>query len=126
MNRIRIYSYNCGSKGAKNLAEALGGKVLRHKNSKYRRRPEDLIINWGAVDSPFNGQRVANQPDAIKNAQNKLTCFKLLKEAGVRVPDFWERQADIPADAYPVFARKYLCASEGKGIVEMENADQKV
>jgi glutathione synthase/RimK-type ligase-like ATP-grasp enzyme len=118
---IKIFPYNQGSRGAKRLADALGGRVLLRRNSKYRRKPEDLIVNWGAVDSPFNGARVANQPDNIRAARNKLSCFELLKEAGVRIPDFWTRKEDIPDDAFPIVCRKFLEASEGKGIVIAEN-----
>ena len=124
--RIKVYAYNQGSRSAKALARALNGRVLLRRGSKYRRRPEDLIINWGAADSPFNGPRVANQPDAIKDASNKLTCLKTLKEAGVRVPPFWTRKQDIPDDAFPIVCRKLLTGSGGRGIVIAENRAQLV
>ena len=122
MKRIRIYPYNQGSRSAKALAVALGGKVLRRVGSKYRRRPQDIIINWGAFDSPYRGAGVLNQPDSIQTARNKLTCLTALVGAGIRVPPFWTKLADIPYfDAnefkYPIVCRKLLTASEGRGIV---------
>jgi len=123
---IKIYPYKMGSRSAKALAEALGGRVLKKVGSKYRRKEGDLIINWGAQDSPFVGQLVANQPDAIKTASNKLTCFEAMKAANVRTPLFWTRREDIPADAYPIVCRTLLGASEGKGIVIAETPDELV
>ena len=45
MGRIRILPYRQGSKSAKALAEALGGKVLKLENSSFIPREGDLIIN---------------------------------------------------------------------------------
>lgn len=117
---IKIFPANQGSRGARALAGALGGRVLLRQGSRYRHNPADLIINWGASDSPFRGQRVANQPDNIARASNKLHCFQDLQAAGVRVPDFWTRRQDIPDDAFPVMCRTLLSASEGRGIVVAE------
>ena len=44
--RVRVLPYKQGSRGAKALATALGGKVLKLEGSKFVRRPSDLIINW--------------------------------------------------------------------------------
>lgn len=124
--RVRVYPYKQGSKSAKALAVALDGKVLRRVGSKYRRNPEDLIINWGAPDSPFKGRRVANQPESIETASNKLTCLETLLEAGVSIPPFWTRLNDIPANSFPIVCRKLLTASEGRGIVIADRPDQLV
>ena len=126
MMKIKIYPYKQGSRGAMALARALNGRVLLRKGSKYKHNPEDLIINWGAADSPFKGRRVANQPEAIITASNKLTCLDALKKAGVRVPDFWTKKEDIPDDAFPVMCRTLLTASEGRGIVVANNRNELV
>lgn len=117
MTKIRIYPYKQGSKSAKALAEAIGGRVLRLRGSAYRRGPEDLIINWGAGDSPYNGRLVANQPAAIRLASNKLHAFQRMREHGVSIPDFYTRAQDIPADAFPIMARTVLSGHSGRGIV---------
>ena len=114
---IKVFPYRAGSRGAKALAEACGGRVLRRKGSKYRYRPGDLIINWGASDCPFDGRNVANQPDAIDPASNKLKCFNLMKEAGVSIPKFWTKKEDVPDDAFPIMCRTKLQAHSGEGIV---------
>lgn len=123
---IKVFPYRPGSHGAKALAEAVGGRVLKRKDSKYRFREGDLIINWGASDCPFKGRSVANQPDAIDPASNKLKCFNLMQEAGVSIPRFWTNQRDIPDDAFPIMCRTKLQAHSGEGIVVAERRDQLV
>lgn len=123
---IKVFPYRAGSRGAKELAEALGARVLKRQGSKYRYRAGDLVINWGASDCPFKGRGVANQPDAIEPASNKLTCLNTLKEAGVSVPNFWTRTEDIPNDVFPIMCRTKLHAHSGDGIVIAERRDQLV
>lgn len=123
---VKVFPYRAGSKSAKALAEALGGRVLLRKGSKYKQREGDLVINWGASDCSFKGRGVANQPDAIEPASNKLKCFHLMKNAGVSVPAFWSRKEDIPKDVFPVMCRTKLQAHSGEGIVVAERKEQLV
>lgn len=126
---IKVYPYKQGSRSAKALAVALNARVLKRVGSKYRRKEGDLIINWGASDSPFKGGKVANQPESITNASNKLTCFKLLKNADVRTPDFTEDKAEAEqwvADGITVMCRTLLQANSGKGIVVAEKPEDVV
>ena len=123
---IKVFPYKTGSRSAKVLAAAVGGRVLRRQNSKYRFREGDLVINWGASDCPFQGKGVANQPDAIEPASNKLRCFNLMRDAGVSIPRFWTNRNDIPDDAFPVMCRTKLQAHSGDGIVVAERRDQLV
>lgn len=123
---IKIFPYRAGSRSAKALADAVGGRVLRRQGSKYRFREGDLVINWGAEDCPFKGKAVANQPEAIEPASNKLTCFQTMQAAGVSVPRFWTRKEDIPDDAFPVMCRTKLRSHSGDGIVVAERRDQLV
>jgi glutathione synthase/RimK-type ligase-like ATP-grasp enzyme len=85
-----------------------------------------LVINWGASDCPFKGRAVANQPDAIEPASNKLKCFNLMKDAGVSIPQYWTNKNEIPADAFPIMCRTKLQAHSGEGIVVAERPDQLV
>lgn len=123
---FKVYPYNQGSRSARELANALNGRVLRKRGSVYRYRPGDVIINWGAGDSPWRGNGVANEPAAINLASNKLHAFRAMQAAGVRIPPFWTRRQDIPADAYPVVCRTILQGSEGRGIVMANNAREVV
>lgn len=111
---IKIYPYKAGSRSARALADALGGRVLRREGSTYRERERDTIINWGASAVPFG--RVLNRPDAIARASNKLTTFNTLR--GVcSIPDFWVNPDDIPNDAFPIVCRTVLSGHSGAGIV---------
>jgi glutathione synthase/RimK-type ligase-like ATP-grasp enzyme len=123
---VKVFPYRAGSRGAKALAEAVGGRVLRRQGSAYRYKEGDLVINWGASDCPFNGRGVANQPDAIDPASNKLSCFRLMKDARVSIPNFWTNARDIPDDAFPIMCRTRLQAHSGEGIVVAERRDQLV
>jgi len=118
---VKVFPYKAGSRSARILARACGGKVLKRVGSKYRLRDRDLIINWGGADCPFRGRNVANQPDAITDASNKLKCFQLMKQADVSVPDFWTNREDIPNDAFPIVCRTTLTGHSGAGIVMAEN-----
>lgn len=124
--RIRVMPYMKGSRGAKAIAHALGGKRLRFVNSRYRRRETDILINWGA-SAPPHLPSVGNDPDAIKSASNKLLFFRRMKAAGVTcIPEFWENKEDIPDDSYPVVCRTLLCSHSGRGIVIADSSDDLV
>ena len=114
---IKVYPYKAGSRGARALADALEGRVLRREGSRYVRRDGDLIINWGASDCPYDGRGVTNQPNSIEPASNKLKCFSLMKEARVSIPDFYIRMEDIPDNAFPIMCRTVLQGHSGAGIV---------
>lgn len=123
MGRIRVYPYKQGSRSATALARALGIKVLRLRNSKFRKRPNDLIINWGASHTPWES---INDRNAVANASNKLNSFHRLKEAEISIPEFWTNKADIPEDAYPIVCRTLLNSHSGRGIVVAETPEELV
>jgi hypothetical protein len=123
--RIRILPYRQGSRGAKALAEALGGKVLKLVNSSFKPKLGDLIINWGNTSGyppgvhGFMNQPIChfiNDPDDIRNASNKLKFFELVKDLGL-TPRFWTNVEDIPDDAFPIVCRTVLSGHSGDGIV---------
>lgn len=125
MNRIRIIPYRQGSGGAKALAEALGGKVLKLVDSKFKAKHTDIIINWGnteghdGIEAHDDVASFFNSPFAIKNASNKLNFFTLMKttENGDIIPRFWVKQEDIPDDTFPIVCRTVLAGHSGDGIV---------
>lgn len=124
---IKVFAYKQGSRSARALADALGGRVLRRENSRYRYREGDLIVNWGAGDCPFTGRHVVNQPNSIGPASNKLSFFRMMTEAGgVNIPNFWTRREDIPDDAFPIMCRTTLTGHSGAGIVIAETREQLV
>lgn len=116
---LKIYSYNRASASAKALAEGL--QVKRVKNIENIRR-SDTVINWGSSSLSCNAN-VINSPSAIYNAVNKLRAFRVMKEAGVSVPDFTqdkEEAYDWLDDGYKVVIRHKLEGTNGEGIDVMK------
>jgi len=122
---IKIYPYKQGSRSARALADALGGRVLRLQGSAYRRRPQDTIINWGS--SATNDFTTGlNTWQAVSRAGNKLRSFQSMQEAGVQIPQFWTQMEDIPDDAFPIVCRTILNGHSGRGIVIANNRGELV
>lgn len=120
--RVRVLPYKQGSKSARALADAMGGRVLRLRESRFRPREDDLIINWGSsVDLPtLTGKTKINDPKKISYASNKLSFFiKLGEVAPEIIPPFWtqENKESIPVGAYPIVCRTVLAGHSGDGIV---------
>lgn len=123
---IKIFGYKPGSRSASSLARGLGARVLKHRGSQYRPRVGDTIINWGSADANNPLLRNAlNKPAMVNRATNKLTAFRRMQEAGVRVPEFWTRREDIPNEVFgqrerrrpAVVCRTVLSGHSGVGIV---------
>jgi glutathione synthase/RimK-type ligase-like ATP-grasp enzyme len=121
--RYRILPYRQGSRGARALADELGGKVLRLEGSTFVAREGDVVINWGRTESaPFlssGGYDYLNPVFDIRNASNKLLFFRMMREAGLSdlIPPFWENIDEIPDDAFPIVCRTVLAGHSGDGIV---------
>lgn len=127
MRRYRVIPYRAGSRGATELATALGGRCLRLTGSTYRPGRDDLLINWGNADPPF-GDRALNGR-GTRNASNKREFFTRVAGShgnGEIIPPFWTRREDIPADAYPIVCRTVLAGHSGEGIVIADRPDQLV
>lgn len=127
--RYRLLPYRQGSRGAKALAVALGGRVLKLEGSAFTPRPSDVIINWGntsptseAFPGWYRGGEVGkylNYPQIIKYASNKLTFFITMQgsERADLIPEFWTNSEDIPDEAFPIVCRTVLAGHSGDGIV---------
>ena len=127
--RIRILPYRQGSRSARALADAIGGRVLRLEGSRYFQRHNDLIINWGNTRNydPEMIVDVLNEPHVIRNASNKLTFFNLV--AGTNpdiIPPFWTDRNAIPETSYPIVCRTVLAGHSGDGIVIANTLDELV
>jgi glutathione synthase/RimK-type ligase-like ATP-grasp enzyme len=119
MARIRILPYKQGSRSAKAIADALGGKVLKLEGSKYIRKQDDVVINWGNSNAPVGLGSVLNMPALVELASNKLIFFQAVP-ADV-IPPFWTTIEDIPDDVFEkdgmVVCRTILSGHSGAGIV---------
>ena len=122
MTRFRVYPYKQGSRSARALADALGGRVLKLEGSRFLPRRDDVIINWGASQTPNYLPFVPLNPGTTTAvASNKLNAFQALQAAGVSIPDFWTNPDDIPADRFPIVCRTVLNGHSGVGIVIADN-----
>lgn len=134
MPRYRVRAYNQGSRSARALADALGGRVLLNQGSRFVPRRDDVIINWGSVQPlpvprALGVRAVAlyNPPEEVQRASNKLHFFNLMQEQGLGdiIPQFWTRREDIPNEAFDnngiVVCRTELAGHSGAGIVLARN-----
>jgi glutathione synthase/RimK-type ligase-like ATP-grasp enzyme len=115
-----VHPYKQGSRSAAALANALGGKVLKRENSKYIRRPGDVVINWG--DSKAGNLSCLNLGGNVATAANKYQSFLRLREAGVNVPRFSSDKGTVDWDGLTVVRHK-LTGHSGEGIELRDASD---
>lgn len=126
MPRPFIYAYKNASQGARELRKGLHAMMVQHENSKFVWKPNKTVINWGASSIPNNkvlACNVINHPNAVNNSSCKLSCFEILSQQGVSVPDWtiskqealeWAREGHI------IVCRTLLRGHSGKGIILYE------
>lgn len=118
---IKIYPYKQGSRSARALADALGGRVLRLQGSTYRYRERDTIINWGSSNRMGEFGAVLNSPISVAIASDKLRFFNHIAQTDAhlqpQIPEFWTNENDIPNEAFPIVCRTILNGHSGAGIV---------
>lgn len=123
-----VLPYKAGSESVKNLKEALKIKSIKLENSKFKGSDKKTVLNWG--NSPVNTPlevlkcRILNHPEAVSKAVNKLTTFKLLKDAGVTIPEFSDTKEEASkwlAAGKTVVVREVLNGYGGNGIKLIEN-----
>lgn len=128
MARYRILPYRQGSKSAKALSLALGGKVLKLEGSKFKPKTDDVVVNWGNT-SVNEFASVLNPSSSIRQASNKLLFFQAMATdalAEAITPRFWVSKDEIPDDAYPIVCRTVLAGHSGDGIVLANNPSELV
>ena len=128
-----ILPYKAGSAGARALADSLNCKRLRLMGSKFKHKPDRLVINWGnnnrhvvrnLVKEEYpnlNCQILDDGELAIKHATNKLSFFNCMNEVMPEsIPEYathlevawqWCQEGAV------VVCRTLLNSSAGKGIV---------
>lgn len=127
MGRFRVLPYKQGSQGARALADALDGRVLFTNGSKYRPKPDDVVIRWGAAreGERLRGFKLVNDLSSILQATDKLKFFRLMQTSNADIiPEFWTDAEDIPDEAFPIVARTVLNGHSGEGIVIAETRDE--
>lgn len=126
MKNFRIYAWNPASEGAKNLAQALGIKRIKHEGSKFRGGPKYIVINWGATNPPQSvlNSIVLNQPKAIQKCSDKKVFFESVSKEGVQIPEFTTdpaiAQMWLLEDNSFVMARTILNGHGAAGLVVLD------
>lgn len=118
--KLFIYPYKQASKSCKLLAKELQAKIIKLKNSKYKPKPNHIVINWGNSNPP----NYVSINKETKDASNKLRTFERLQEAGIPIPE-WTTDINVAKQWLPntIFARKTLNGHSGAGIVEFTGTE---
>lgn len=119
-----IYPYKAGSKSVKKLKELLGAKIIRLKNSKYKFKEGDTVLNWGNSTIPAwlvgqAGENIINHPVSVGIAADKLATLEALAECEVPHVQYTTDEYEATQwaeDGYKVYARHKLNGHSGDGI----------
>lgn len=122
--KLYILPYVGGSRSVNNLAQEIGAKKIKLRNSQFRPSPNKVVVNWGNSKPPVNldGGVTLNTPAAIRVASNKLKFFELCSlDDTIRIPEFttdkWTAERWIMYDKEKVCARTKLTGHSGDGLV---------
>lgn len=126
--KYRVLPYRQGSKGAKALATALGGKVLKLEGSTFQPSSSSIIINWGNT-SQF--QKADLNGIDLREATNKRNFFERMVEKGLQdlIPPFATDRAGAEqflSSGGKVVCRTTLAGHSGEGIVIASTPDELV
>lgn len=106
------------------LAEAVDGKRLKLKGSKYRKHPGDVLVNWGST-KPFDYPVDLNKPENVTIATSKMATFLYLQNAGIPIPRWTQDKAEVLKWKEKVVGRDLDSGRSGRGIVVYKK-DQEV
>ena len=123
-----IYPYRIGSESVNQLKAALGAKLIRLENSKFKGSPDKNVINWGNSETfrELNECNLLNTPERVKFASNKLNFFNAVHE-NVSVPDFTVDRAEAYKwieDGKIVCVREKLTGHSGEGLVLLQGEEE--
>lgn len=118
-----IYLYDSKSETGLALAKALGLKIIKHVDSKFKGDYTKKVLNWGCSDLPLQVRRatVFNNEHNVDWAINKIKAFTHLQGPRVRtVP--WTTDINVArawlADGSRVFGRTKVKGKDGEGLIE--------
>ena len=135
---VKLLPYKAGSKSAKALSDAVGGKRVRH-NGSYKQSRSHLVINYGCSDRDLVNRVTSDLcPQLncgvdfdgelnVSIAGNKLSAFEILERSlKDSIPPFTtsrEEAQNWMADGSTVVCRHLLRASGGRGITIHSEGD---
>lgn len=118
-----IYLYDSKSETGLALAKALGLKIIKHVDSKFKGDHTKKVLNWGCSDLPLQVRRadVLNKEHNVDWAVNKIKAFSRMQEFGVRtVP--WTTDIAVArqwmAEGARIFGRTKVKGKDGEGLIE--------
>lgn len=111
---IYIRPYKRYSRSARLLASMDGIRLFNGQTN-------GLVVNWGSSKNLW-GRNILNKPQAIANAVDKIRALDIMKQHGVRVPEFTSEYSVARRwlDSGDVFARTMVRSSGGRGIIIAE------
>jgi glutathione synthase/RimK-type ligase-like ATP-grasp enzyme len=123
-----IYPYKQGSNSVAVLAEALGAKIIRLENSKFKGNPKKTVINWGnsMTDEEIEKANVINKPSLVAAATNKLAFFNQVQGV-VNIPPFTTNSTQAHKwllSGKKIVVREKLNGHSGEGIVILQDESQ--
>lgn len=118
-----MYSYNEHSESGTELAKALGLKMIKHDDRKFKGSEDKKVLNWGRSDLPVQVRRstVINPENSVAQAVNKVNAFLAMTKAGVSTVPFTLKKEEAVtwlAEGHRVFARTRVKGKDGEGLVE--------
>jgi hypothetical protein len=128
--RSVILPYNMGSEGAAALALGMRALRIKREGSRYKHRPDNVIINWGCPERPVHipeDALVLNRFEAVALASNKLKSFKVFSDSGVSAPYSTESRdtaLELCHQGRTLVARTILNGHGGKGIVLIDSPEK--
>ena len=129
MSRQFLLPYRKGSKSVKALWEGCetNFKLIRLKDSKYKSKHGDKVLNWGnsTSDLDLSKATVLNHPDQVREVSNKKRFFEMMSELpdAPNMPDWTTSKQEAQQwsdEGAMVFARTKLTGHSGQGIVVVE------
>lgn len=123
MNNWFIACNKFNSPTAKELAHKLGVGFGRKP-----KRTRNKVIRWGFskdLETGNAGRIFFPNANAIENCANKLTTFRILRDAGVSIPLFYTRDNELTNAKYPLYSRKPY-HTMGKDIIMIHNREEAI
>lgn len=111
--RYRIYPARRSVPSARKITRALRGLMIKRVGSRYRRKSNHILINWGSTDIPYRPDY--NQPEAVAVSSNKLRAFNKMQDCGVRIPAY-TTDKQVANSWSLVVVRRLLTGFGGRGI----------
>lgn len=133
-NRVIIWPAKPVWPSARKLKEALKQKLPNHKillvgskNTKYKPKDTDIVINWGNSQYPYWDfiPTHFNLPSFVNHAVNKLETFLVFQDYNIPTPE-WTTEGAVAAewldDGFDVVARHNLTGFGANGIELLKGA----